>query len=882
MTLLLAVVGCSGASNNNEENGGALNGDYTREWFQRQSVSTRVGLSVPRFQEWLASERVSVQLGEYDPGRAARCTVVDDPDYRSVIDELGGVQWNYWVNKIPDASKPIFMRGYPEINYGLEGDLASGSPPVEIAEADIVGLSDTSALFLSDQHGLMMLDLSGKDASFRCAVPLPGKVDQFYLHDGRLVVMVEGAANKRSSLLHFKVTDDELSFIEAVDLGTSRVLDSRRFNDRLVIYTDLKLEGEAPTTGGDAFDWGGPIMSTSNNRVLRVFNWGDTLSEELSETRVDDSPNEQYLTSSEIDRNTPPGTPVSQSTRFGSNIWASDKYFVVAESVTDTSVKAWETRTYSMCVESHTEISPYKSCSTQYKTIPNPAYVAPNNSGGDRACTGSTLSDCIRRVSKESAKTIQVPTGTTCVQVEREEFVCDRYEQRSNSYPTYNDDTYTRLYIYEYTEDGFIRFQDDVEEIDEARLAETDLDSTLDILPMSDAASQLRIDGDIEALQFQNGYLYVIAQGLLQTYALSTSSLIRTSSLKVNSGVIQSTQFTENKLYLSDASYLSGSGDMSVLRVIDLANGAFPRQLSRDTVLPGGHESIRPTSSGILTTGYVQRFEGNAVNMLKLGLFEDPTAVELSYLFIGTDLEQPRIGDPKATYYDSNQERLFLPYAGYQLNSTSDQVNWASVNNRVGVSHIDAGELVTEGAVDLPEQPQRVRLRPGTEQMLSFASSSIQSLSLGPEQWEATPVFEYFTPIGVYRYSDSDDYVEVLRLGNRCKLHFSTVETINERDGDSVTDAFKCPVTWPVGYEQKLLWTQDFGLEFSADGTFNQLPVEEATALWKKSQKRNVCLFSEDIVKGDLSVDSFDPPSLSTLRCYTSENYQANTQKMKE
>jgi hypothetical protein len=744
---------------------------------------------------------------------------------------------------------------------------AAGGSGVEIAEADIVGVSDTSALFISKQHGLLMTDLSGDQATFRCAAKLPGEVDQFYLHGDRLVVIVQDAARQTGHLLHFSVANDELAFVEVVDLGRSRVLDSRRFNDRLVIYTDLRLEDDDSPAYGDYYDYYYP--PPNQNRVLRVYDWGDRLTEELTETHIDDSPTEEYLSRADLDRNTPAGTVLAQSSRMSHDMWASDHYFVVTEEQTDTVLRGWETRHYSVCVEGHSEPYSYRSCTTQYETRPNPAYVPPDNSGGDRSCSGTTLESCIRKVASESAETIQVPVGTTCQMVESSRYVCDRSEYQSYTYPVYEYETYSRLHIYEYTDAGFIRFSDEVTDVDAANLATTDLDATIDTLALAEEAAELKVSGSVQAVQFQNGYLYVISEGRLQTYALASNSLLRTADLQVAGDRIQTTRFTPDKLYLSDGDYWSGSGENSVLRVIDLANAAFPVQSSQDRRLPGSHQLILPTLSGILTTGFVNQFEGNAVNLIKVGLFEDPSTVELSYLFLGTDLDYPHSGQNEASYFDGQVERLFWPYSGNDLETGV----W---RNRVGVSHIAGTEIVSEGAVDLPQLPERIRPRLTTAEVLTFADSSLNSLSQQGAEWAATPVFEYFTPVAVYRLNDDEDYVEVLNLGNRCKLHFSRVDALNDRTEESTTEAFLCTGSNLVAYEQNLLWNDQLGVRFELDGTFEQLSADVAADLWEKAQTRDVCLFSEEVATstGSNTVDPLDPPPFDTLFCVTHEEYQ--------
>jgi hypothetical protein len=838
---------------------------YSQSWFMEQTIAERGTLSVPYAHQLLTAEKLAPQLEAYDPGSTVRCRVHDDPAYAAVMNQVGGVEWGYDVRILPDTSKPLFKKGFDAAEgWGTGGSSSAGG--VEIAEADIVGTSDTSALFISKQHGLLLADLSGDRATFRCAAKLPGAVDQFYLHNGRLVVIVQDATRSTGHLLHFSVANDELAFVEAVHLGASRVLDSRRFNDRLVIYTDLRLDGDPTPTCGLYAYWC-DVSDKKQHRVLRVYNWGDRLVEELTETHIDDLPIEHYLTRAELDRNSPVGTVLAQSSRMSQSMWASDRYFVVTEEQTDTILTGWSTQHYSVCIESHYVPYTYESCTTQYETKPNPAYVPPDNSGGDRACSGTTLASCIRKAAAEAAETIRFPVGTTCELVEAQRYVCDKAESKSYTYPTSSGRTSSRLHIYEYTEAGFIRFADEVTDIDAANLTSTDLDAPVETLTLSDEAADLTVNGRVQSVQFQNDYLYVISEGRLQTYALAPNSLLRTSELTVAGGSIQTTRFTNDKLYLSDGQWQS-SGETSVLRVVDLTNPAFPAQASQDRHLPGNHELILPTTSGILTAGYVSRFEGQNVNLIKLGLFSDPETVELSYLFLGTDLEYPRSAPTAASHFDGQVERLFWPYSG---TDTTERVSRA----RVGISHIESTDIVSEGAVDVPELPLRVRPRPGTAELLTFANSSMNGLSKRGDGWVASPVFEYFTPVALYRLNDADDYVEVLNLGNRCRLHFAQASALNERPTSAITEPFLCGGAYVVAHQQNLLWNDKLGVSFHLDGTVEPLSEEAAKDLWTKAHARDVCLFSEDVAQRYINtIDPRDPPPLDTLVCMSREEHQ--------
>ncbi len=867
--------GNDAAAGGNDAAGGVVGGgtvtvgDDVDTWYADATVSHRNLLPVPGAAQVLQAEPIIEQLEIYDPGSLLRCEVQDDPAYREVVDAIGGVTWGYAVSILQDESQPRFQAGFPDYTYWENmpptGD-AGGAEPVEIEEADIIGLSGTSALYYAPEHGLLMVDLSGPEPVFDCATKLPGRVNKFFYYQGHLVAMTEQISGtaRHSYLLHFDVTAGSLSFIEAVDLGAVRILDTRRFNERLVVYTDMTIEEEQDPANPDV----APIYYEPRglHRRLRVFTFGDTLTEEMNDTLLDTSPNAGYLTDGGIDSATPAGTLVYQSSSFGQLMWASDHYFVVTEALADTYLASWETRTYSVCIESHTVEVPYEYCRTLYEERPNPDYTPPDNSGGDRACNGTTLADCLRAVSRAANPTIQVPVGRECEQRIRNHWICDARESRSYTYPNLTTEHATRLYIYEYTADGFIRLASQVSEITNQGL---DLQSPEDVVPTLTTSSEtydLAVPGVLQTLYFQNGMLYAIADGVLQVYAMGGPSLVRTTSLNVVDNALQTSLFTSDKLYLSDFGY-SGVNDQSVLRVIDLSNPAFPRQASEDRTLPGGHRTILPVAQGMLTIGTVANFEPGITQVLKLGLFTDPFAAELAYLILGTDLERSYLGEDKSHTFDTNAQRLFLPYYGVERDTNRTIA-------RVGVSHLEDSSIVSEGAVPMPELPQRVRQRPGAvDEVLSFASSSIEWLRPAGVEWAATPVLEYFKPIALCRLTDEDEYVEVLRLGQECKLHFSAAETINLTRAESTSDSFDCGSGHPWAYAKNIIFSATAGVSFTAEGVVTILSDEELAQLYELRAQRPVCLFSQDLVE-NTAVDYDNPPPLDELICYTPEEYQ--------
>jgi|GEM_PF-2288126 hypothetical protein len=864
---------------------------YDENWYEENTISQRQLVEVPRYGQQLDAQAIKEKLKSYDPGSLMRCAVEDDEAYRTVADQLGGTSWGYSIQMLEDLSKPAFRSGvkkrlmmYPQAEAG------GGGSDVEIAESDIVGISATHALFYSRYHGLLMVDLSSQKPVFKCAAQLPGKVSEFFFYENHLIVMAAKhryGNDRRSFLLHFKLENDALNFVEGVDLGPVSILDTRRFNDQLVIYTDFSPmvpivapaeaandnQGE-PTDNNAA---GAPAASEpyyygsysqTSDRALRIFSIGDQLKDEFNDTLLDNTESEAYLVNQVIDPAMKYGTVVSESTRYGANIWASDHYFVVTQAVSKTRFSGWRTRYYSVCTESHFVDRPYRHCTTQFQEQPNPNYVAPDNSGGDRSCEGKTLSTCLQDVSKASNKTIQVPVGTNCVESIMKDWICDKQEHRSHTYATFDTEEATNLLIYEYTENGFIRLNSKVHEITTAGLEFKGPEDAVDKLTTSTEPAELMVEGALQTLYFQDGYLYVISAGNLQVYAMGGSSLVRTSSQKLVNDKLETSLFTEDQLFLSDFRYsYGGHHDLSTLKVVDLSNPAFPRQVSKSHELPGGHNTILPTSEGILTIGTVQNYSSTIQSVIKLGLFGAPYAEELAYLIIGTDLAYNNLGEERSHYYDRFDKRLFLPYSGFQK-STSDR------RYRLGISRLDSGTIKSEGAIEVPESLRRVRPRPNSAQeYLGFSENSISLFSTKNGQWEKEDVLAYFNPIALYRLTEKDDWLEVLRLGNECKFHFAKKDELNERDASKISKRIPCYGNRIEAFGHNLIFSETSGFRFTLEGEVTALTPKDIAPIRWAIHNRPYCLFSRDEVDFDRIDFSSPPPPLSGLTCMSSEEY---------
>jgi hypothetical protein len=829
---------------------------------------------IPYRGQVMSAQALAQQLAGYDPGSLLRCDVASDTSYQAAIDALGGVSWGYSVALLEDQSKPRYLAGaqkpLPPVP-GINTATAGAATPVEIVKADIVAVTDAAALFYSSTHGLMLVGIDQGKPQFHCALQLPGRVNQFYFHEGQLVVMTKSQDYRSSQLLHFSVQGTNLGFVEAVDLGHVDVLDSRRFNEKLVFYTTFSPEQLPPTTtsGGTGGPAGGAAAPRANqpssvHRALRVFELGATLKEELYDTLIDTTVSEAQLVYEQVTQATPLGTKVSEARSFGASMWASDHYFVVTEQIDKTFLSSWASNTYSVCTASHTTETPFEYCWTEYETRPNPDYVEPDNSGGDRACKGTTLSDCLIQVARVANKTIQVPVARKCEQRKHINWFCDASEQRTSTYPLFRHEAFTQLYIYEYTDAGFVRVDSTVHEVTNPGLDALGGSAKVDVITTSAATFDLAVPGAVQTLYFQNGYLYVISKGVLQVYAMGGGSIVRTATLPVVNESLQASLFSSTRLFLSDFGW--AGGDHSTLRVVNLENPAFPRQDGATHQLPGGHRSILAAEAGIFTIGSVQVFMGQAVNAIKLGLFSDPFAAETAYSILGTDLKNTWLGEEPSQFWNGASQRLVLPYQG--------QDERGIIRQRVGLSRVEPSSIVSEGAVVLPELAQRVRPLPlAEESYLTFATNSIEWLRPNQKEWKSEPVLEYLEPFALYRRTPDGEYAELQRLGMRCRLYFAHAGDINQRENGAYSEEFEC-AGYPQAYDHQLIFSATSGFEFADDHTVRKLSADEIATAQAAITARQYCLLKLEFVP-NVWLDSSKLPPLDQFTCMSPTEYNA-------
>jgi hypothetical protein len=142
-------------------------------------------------------------------------------------------------------------------------------------------------------------------------------------------------------------------------------------------------------------------------------------------------------------------------------ISASDRYFVVSRDISKTVFTGTQSQTYSYCAASHPGPDySVQYCYPKYEQRANPDYKDPQSTKGDYPCNGKSLLDCIQEAAPLVSKYIYVRVGETCNTYTYHDYICDRTETQTVSYPTYRTDRATQFVVYRYTDGDFVKLDE--------------------------------------------------------------------------------------------------------------------------------------------------------------------------------------------------------------------------------------------------------------------------------------------------------------------------------------------------------------------------------------------------------------------------------------
>ena len=766
------------------------------------TLSYRSQVRVPSSGAIMSYGDFAAQVSRLDPLAAKRCPVSNDAQFQVAVDALGGINWTHPVEILKDRSQPPLYRGrIPPVRSDAVptaggADANSAAPTIE--RPDLVGYQENTAIFLSQRHGLLAVDTEGAKPVLSCALKLPGRPKYFFYHGSEIVLLVNGMSVNQAAVLRFGVVPGGFNFLDAVMLPNQQIQDARLFDNTLVTYANLYTPPETPTTDTNP-DGGGsavPVRTTASVTMagvkVTVVKWGAQLSLAWQEELLNDHTRSDPLDGQDLAtavQQLSPGQVVATYKSYKPFISASDRYFVVSRDIRKTVFTGTQSQTYSYCTAYHP--GPEKSvtyCYPKYERRDNPDYRDPQSTGGDYACNGKSLLDCIQEAAPKVSKYIYVRVGETCNTYTYHDYICDSRETRTVSYPTYRTDTATQFVVWRYTDGDFIK-------LDEQLFQMASPGTTTGAVPsLTFTGAPLEVSGSIDHkgdLQFQHGHFYVLTnQGqVLHTLLIAGNSIAELGvqdmprlggSYSYSSA--HSTLFSDDRMMVSRAYYdrtaPQGISNWSDVIMMDLGAPSFPARLNQFS-MPGSSTQLLLASAGILGPGTVS-FTSSGVNrnLQKITLFDQDNASELDNVLLGTEFNanftQTWLGtsDDQRIRLDWSSQRLFMPYAGYHhapdaiFNPAAHRLNITAVGVGTGLS--------SEVTFDLIEDIVRtvtIASSPAAARALAFGDSSIYALNQDAQGWSREVLEEYATPIAVYRINDTGDvHVRIDRIGARCEI----------------------------------------------------------------------------------------------------------------
>ena len=808
LTMGPSLVGCGGESTPRDP-GQVDPEDYT--------LSYRSLVRVPADGVVMKEQAFADQVDRLDPIAAKRCPVSNDTAFQIAADALGGITWTHPVAILKDQSLPPLFRGRlppPRPPVPVEDAAGSSSAAPTIVRPDLVGYQESTAIFLSQRHGLLAVKTDGPAPVLSCALKLPGQAKYFFYKGSELVLLVNGLSVSEAALLRFRVSQTGFDFVDAVMLDQQSIQDARLFDSMLVVYSNLltpivsDAPGPTPPAGagaatpapGGGASGGAGVAPTPGYRsgwnpstgvALTAIKWDAGLSVAWHEEFLNDPVNPDPFAGQDpvsAASKLAVGDVISTTRNFKPFISASDRYVVVSRDVNRTLFAGTQTQSYSYCTLSHEgPARSVRSCAPKYAQRPNPDYRPPQSTSGDYSCNGKTLLDCIQEAAPTVSRYIYVRVGETCSTYSYHDYVCDKYETNTVSYPTYSYQQSTQFVVYRYDAGDFVKLDEQIYEMTDPGAGAVNVPS------VSFSGKPLEVAGPIDGkgdLQFQHGHFYVLTN---QGEQLHTLLLVGNSIAKLGTQATprqrggssysgaHSTLFSDDRMMISRA-YYEYPSPMNIpiwsdVIMLDLTAPSFPKALNQ-FVMPGSSDQLILAADGLLGPGTVAFSSGGvARNLQKLTLFNRDDASEIGNLLLGTefnaDLVTSSLGvaDDQRIRLDDGNQRLFLPYSGYHhapqevFNPVAHRLNITAVANRL---------LTPEVTFDVAEDIVRTvstRSTPNEGRALAFGDSSVYAVNQTPGAWSLDVIEEFATPIAVYRISDQGDlHARIDRIGARCQI----------------------------------------------------------------------------------------------------------------
>ncbi len=867
---LAVLAGCSSGTSNEPQERDADPTAFT--------VSYRSHVRLPQAGETLSAEGYASQIKAKDPIASIRCGADESAAYKDVSAFLGGIAWSHPMAIIKDSSLPRLYDGKFQPMSPNEASAGasdkSSSPTIE--RPDLVGVQNGIAIFLSKQHGLMAVDMRGSTPVVSCSMKVPGEAKNFLFHGNELVIVVNARAGNRSALLRYSFDGGKFHFVDAVRFEDQTILDARLFDSTIVAYTSWSKPAPPPVAptpapqgsggGGDApskpagvpYYGGGDHLGSK----ILVVQWDSELKIDWEDALLDDVAKQDPLEGTTPGTKYEPGQLVSEYKTFKSFVTASDRYIVVPRDVQKTRFDHYETYNYQVCTSFNPHYQQVTQCSVNYEKRANPDYRAPDPATGDYSCNGKKLEDCIAAAAPVVSQFIYAPVGQTCNQVWQGR--CEKYENRSETYPRFNNEAETELTIYRFEGGTFTKLDSSL-----AKMVERSGAIAFENNPLS-------VKGAIankNQIQFQNGHLYVFADQALQTLSIAGNSIAYLNRLGIASSTTNnpSIAFSSDRAMISAVDPNSYSNPRSSVTMLDLTSPSIPKQLNGFT-MPGVSTQLILANGGILGPGQVDLGVGNPEQMRrqlqKLTLFSKDAGAELDNLLLGTEYDTFETSwldasFPQKIRLDDSGTRLFLPYSGRHH---ADQ--YEPVAHRLNISRIEGNRLVSERSFAVSDDI--VRTAPiDANRSLVFGDTATYIVDKKGADWALTTLRELFVPFATYRMNDQSLHARIARVGAKCRIttHADDAQIFGEA---SLAQAdVPCSENgMPIGFGTSVLFADTrTGVRVSADGrTIDPLGAAEVAALVAKIPNDTYCYIpSNDAAKNGSPIDFLDSVPVRVL-----------------
>jgi hypothetical protein len=839
------------------------------------TVSYRSQVRVPADGVVLKEQAFVDQVSRLDPIEAKRCPVSNSTAFQAAADALGGITWTHPVAILKDQSLPPLYKGLlppPQRavpGVGTADNAGAAAPAPTIVRPDLVGYQGNTAIFLSQRHGLLAVKTDGPAPVLSCALKLPGQPKYFFYQGNELVLLVNGLSSvTEAALLRFRVSATGFDFVDAVMLDQQSIQDARLFDSTLIVYTNMltPIMTVAPNTGmtgttgtGTTAPAGGGAAAAPADTALPAGGGGYYApTTGVAVTAVQWAPaaltvawHEEFLN----DPQTQPfagqdpvmaasklavGDTISTYKSWKPFISASDRYVVLSRDVNRTFFAGTQTQTYTYCSASHEGAAhSVRTCSPTYEQRPNPDYRPPQSTKGDYACNGKTLVDCIQEAAPTVSQYIYVRTGQTCTTYTYHDYVCDKYTTNTVSYPTYGNQQTTEFVVYGYGAGDFVKLDQQLYEMADPGAG------AVTVAALTFTGKPLAVPGSIQSkndLQFQHGHFYVVTD---QGETLHTLLLVGNSIAKLGTQAeprqrsaggsysgSHTTLFSDDRMMISRA-YYDSTNPMNIpnwsdVIMVNLTVPEFPKTVNQ-FVMPGSSDQLILAQDGVLGPGTVAFTSGGVPrNLQKLTLFNRDDASEIGNLLLGTEFNADMVSswlgvaDDQRIRLDPDNQRLFLPYSGY---NHAPQTSFNPQAHRLNVTAIANKLLTSETTFDVVEDVVRTvstSSAAGVGSALAFGDSSVYALTQTPGAWALDVVDEFATPLAVYRIKDTGDvHARIDRIGARCQI--STFEgslQAFKRDQLATGPRIACPEGgFPMAIGLAVVFPESStGWQISADG----------------------------------------------------------------